>query len=320
MENIEKFLEEVENNTYALDSEIDLKAIQFEEVAGSIKIDLPEKVLLTDGKILNQGPTLLCVAFWTTGGVNEASHLLGFKADKNPNTLVWYIEKNLDSKIRERGTYIINGPKGARKLGWIEGYTQVNNLYEIKRALAFGMPIETWTNKLSWTATRKNNYIATLWKGGWHHINIVGYSDNEVLVWTDGREYKGFLIVENTWGEKWGKNGYYFIPYKYFEKVLFNTKVSLIVNKSENRKHISKILENLTKEIEKKKITPVISKYEYFNGEDLAITDDENKNLFKLLQQKIKEGYTPNFRTIIWSNEDRTNARLLIQINNSRNK
>jgi len=32
----------------------------------------------------------------------------------------------------------------------------------MKKALTFGFPIATGTNKVSWTATRKNNFIATL--------------------------------------------------------------------------------------------------------------------------------------------------------------
>lgn len=289
MEKIENFLEELENNSYAFDSELDSKAIQFEEIAGEIKIDLPKSILLKDNVILNQGPTMLCVAFGTTAGVNEGLNVLELTGDKNPNTLVGYIENNLDEKIRDVGTYVKNGPKGARKLGWIEGYMQVNSLYEIKRALAFGLPIATGTNKLSWTATKNNNFIATLGKGGGHFINLVGYADEIRLKTKDGNEYKGALIVENTWGDKWGDKGYYYIPYDYALDVLFNTKLSLIVNRAENKKYMEKILENLKNKIEENKITPIIKKYKYFNGEELAIKDQENKNLFIVLQNALKE-------------------------------
>lgn len=320
MENIEKFLEEIENNSYAFDSEADEKAINFSEVAGEIELDLPKKVLLNDSIILDQGPTMLCVAFGTTAGVNEARKLLWYKPDKNPNTLAGYIEANLDPNIRENGTLIENGPKWARKLAWLEGYTRVNSLYEIKKSLAFGLPIATGTNKLSWTATKKNNYIATLGKGGGHFIHIPGYDDELELVGIDGREYKGALIVENTWGEVWGDKGYYYIPYEIALDVLFNTKLSLIINKAENRKYMEEILANLNKKMEENKIAPVVPNYEYFNGEDKAITDPENKNLFLVLQNALKEtGYKPIFRTIIGSNEDRTNTRILLEISNARN-
>ena len=321
MENLDKLLEIVDNNSYALDSEDDAQAIWFNEVASGVNIELPSKILLSDGKVLNQGPTLLCVAYWTTAGVNEARNLFGFDPDRNPSVLTWYIEKNLDPKIRERGTYIVNGPKGARKLGWIEGFTQVNTLEDIKRSLAFGMPVATGTNKISWTATRKNNFIATPGKWGGHFINLVWYDDNKTVIRPDGGEYTGVLIVENSWGKKWGYEGLYYIPYDYALEVLFNTKKSIILSKNSTRKYAEKILNNLKKELEKKKITPVIQKYEFFNWENKAIMDQENLDLFKVLQNALKEtGNKPTFRTIIGSNEDRTNTRLLIEINNARTK
>ena len=316
---MEDFLEKMDNTTFALDSEPDKRDIQFEEVAGSVKIELPSKVLIDDNKILNQGATLLCVAFWTTAGINNELKLLWFKADKNPNALAWYIRNNLDKDIDKRGTYIIYWPKWARKLGWLEGYTQVNTLEEIKRSLAFGLSIATWTNKISWRATAKNKAVATPGKGGWHFINIAGYDDNK-KVSLNWKEYKGVLIIENTWGQKWGDNWFYYLPYDYALNVLFNTKKSLAVNKNANRKYAEEILNNLKREQENKNVKPVIQKYEFYDKEDLAIKDEENKNLFRVLQNWLKKtGLKPNFRTIIGKNENRTNTRLLIEINNLRN-
>lgn len=320
MNNIDKFLEEIENNTYAFDSEADAKAIWFSEIAGEIEIELPKRVLLTDNIVLDQWPTMLCVAFGTTAGVNEGRKLLGLKPDKNPNTLAWYIEVNLDAQIRERGTYVENWPKGARKLGWLEGFTRVNDIYEMKKSLAFGLPIATGTNKLSWVGTKRNNFIATLGNGGGHFINIVWYDDEKILDTIDGNSFTGCFIVENTFGEIWGDSGYYYIPYTMAMDVLFNTKLSLITNQAENRKYMQEILANLNKKMEENKITPVVPNYEFFNGEDQAIMDPENKNLFVVLQNALKETwYKPIFRTIIGSNEDRTNTRILLEISNARN-
>lgn len=315
----EEFLLDIENNSYAFDSEADEKAINFNEIAGEIELELPTKVLLNDNVILDQGNSMLCVAFGTTAGVNEGRKLLWYKPDKNPNTLAWYIEVNLDANIRAQGTLIENGPKGARKLGWLEGYTRVNTLYEIKKSLAFGLPIATGTNKLSWSKTKDNN-IATLWNGGGHFIHIPGYDDEIKLTTKDGKEFIGALIVENTWGEKWGNNWYYYIPYEIAIEVLFNTKLSLILNKAENRKYMEEILANLNKKMEENKITPVVQNYEYFNGEDKAIADPENQSLFLVLQNALKETwYKPILKTIIGGNEDRTNTRILLEISNARN-
>ncbi len=314
MFNEEKFLEEMNNVTTALDSEATPSDIQFEEIAAWVEIDLPDYVLHNDWVILNQGPTNLCVAYWTTAWVNESLHMLWFKADKNPNTLTWYIEKNLDPEIRAKWTYVINWEKWARKLWWIEIYSFLKTIDDLKRSIALLGPVLSWTNKIDWSALRKNKFVAVPGNWGWHKINIIWYNtliENAVYS-VDGREYKDYFIVENTWGDKWGVKWRYYIPFEYAIEILFRTKVSIVINKELNRKYAAKILENIEKEKEKKKITPILTKYEYFDGEQLAIIDQENIGLFEVMQNVLKEtGYTPIFRTIIGSNEDRTNARIL---------
>lgn len=304
----------------AKDSPDDIQAIEFEKVSAGIEINLPETVLMENDSVVNQGKTLLCVAYWTTEWINESRKQLGFKWGKNPETLAGYIRTNLDPNIDKQGTYIINWPKWARKLWWLEWYSQVNTIEEMKKALAFGMTISTGTNKLSWAKTRSNNYIAVEGKWGWHFINIVWYDTENTLTWSDGIEHEwGYFIIENTWGKKWGDNWYYYLPFSYALKVLFNTKKALLIDELSNRKYADKFIENFKKELEEKKISPVINKYEYFDWEQLAISDQENRNLFIVLQNLIKESwYKPIFRTIIWSNEDRTNARILLEISHAR--
>lgn len=317
-----KFYEQMDSITTCKDVEtLDERDVNFEEVWGDIEVELPDYVRMDNGNVLNQWATLLCVAFGTTEWVNESRKTLGFKWDKNPNTLAWYIRTNLDPDIDKEWTLVENWPKWARKLSWIELYNQVNTIEAIQKCLYFGMCIATGTNKVSWTATRKNNYIATLGKGGWHFINIVWYntSAERTIVWTDGREYKDYFIIENTWGDKWGDKWCYYLPFEYALQVLFKTKKAMLVEEAANRRYAEQLLANARRIIEEKKISPVEKKYEYFNGEHLALQDQENKDLFIVLQNALKETwYKPIFRTIIWSNEDRTNTRILLEISNAR--
>lgn len=320
---MKNFYEKMDTLDTCMDTNIaDERDIQFNELAGNISVKLPEYVKMDNNVVLNQWATLLCVAFWTTEWVNESRVTLGFKWDKNPNTLAWYIRTHLDPDIDKRGTYIEYWPKWARKLTWIEIYNQVNTIEEIKKALYFGMTIATGTNKISWAATRKNNYIATPGTWGWHFINIVWYntSAEKTIIWSDGREYKDYFIVENTWGKKWGDNGCYYIPFEYALDVIFRTKKAMLIELGANRKYAAELLANAKKILEDKKITPPVNKYEYFNGEQLALNDQENQNLFLVLQNALKETwYKPIFRTIIWGTNDRTNARMLLEISNARN-
>lgn len=305
-------LEKIYNETFAYDEEVkDIRDIEFEELAGW-SIDLPKRVLLSDWQIVNQKATLLCVAFGTTNWVNESLNFYWYKPDKEPNILAWYIRKYLDPLIDKRWTYIVNWPKWARKLGWIEWYSQINTLDWIKQSIFLWLPIATWTNKLSWSKTRKNA-VAVIWKGGGHFVSIVWYDDEmerEDWFW---KKYKWFLIVENTWWEKWWEKWRYYIPYKIAFDVLFNTKKNLIPNKEKARKHLDEIIEKLNKKKKEIKVKPaVVKKYEYYAEDIEAITDEENKNLFIVMQRILKEtGYKPLYSTVVWSNEDRTNARLL---------
>jgi hypothetical protein len=51
----------------------------------------------------------------------------------------------------------------------------------------------------------------------------------------------------------------------------------MLIESTANRKYATELLNNAQKIIEAKKITPVVKKYEYFDGEQLAINDEENK-------------------------------------------
>ena len=62
-------LEKIYNETYALDEDkLNPNDIIWEELntAGNLNLELPKKVLLNDGIILDQKATKLCVAFGTT--------------------------------------------------------------------------------------------------------------------------------------------------------------------------------------------------------------------------------------------------------------
>ena len=315
------FLKSMQNTNTAYDSETKETDIQFEKVSAEVEIKLPDYILHNDWVIVNQGATMLCVAFWTTAWINEELNMLWNKWDKNPNVLAEYIRKNLDADIDKEWTLVENWPIWARKLGWSEAYTYCKTIYDLKKALVLAWPISTGTNKINWTNLRKNNFIAVPGSGWWHFVNIVWYNTKlENAVYSaDWKEYKDYFIVENTWWDTWWNKGRYFIPFEFALEILFNTKISNIVNSKLNKDYASKILANIKKEFEEKNVTPVVNKYKYFNWEELLLGDQENKNLFIVMQNALTEtGYIPIFGTIIWSNENRTNARLLDVINGAK--
>lgn len=53
---------------------------------------------------------------------------------------------------------------------------------------------------------------------GGHAVCISGYDDNKVITNTQNNTTtKGAFKIRNSWGTKWGTNGYGWIPYKYVE-------------------------------------------------------------------------------------------------------
>lgn len=249
---IKEFDKYLDNNTTAIDWEIDNKAIYFWDIAPDILLE--DSVLLSDWKVLNQWPTNWCVAVWTTDWVNNGASVIWLPANKEYKTLVDYIRSNLDDKIDERWTYIKNWPIWARKLWWIKWFSYIKTIDEIKKALTYWLSVETWTNSVSWSATRNNNYIAVLWNWWGHHMNICWYEENKTIVWKDWREYTWYFIIENSWWDRWWDSWYYYVPFEYAQKVFFITKISMIVDVDKNKEYAEKMLQKLEQEIKNKNI------------------------------------------------------------------
>jgi C1A family cysteine protease len=89
-----------------------------------------------------------------------------------------------------------------------------HTLYEVKHCLSDGYPVAfgftIYESFMSDEVARTG--IASMPKPGeqsmgGHAVLAVGYDDN-----------KQALIVRNSWGEKWGINGYFYLPYGYVEQ------------------------------------------------------------------------------------------------------
>ena len=298
----------------AKDVQLDPRDIRFNELVGW-NIELPSKLLLNDNNFVNQGNTMLCVAYWTTNWVNEAYNYLWIKEEKNPLNLVNYIEKYLDPNIRKYWTYIENWPKWAKALWWIKWYSQVDTLEDIKKSIFFWLSVQTGTNKLNWGKTKQWT-VAVQWSWWGHHISIVWYDDNMTRADINWKAYTWFVIVENTYWPSWWDNWRYYIPYTILFDVLFNTRKNLIVDSDKTKE----IIKELTRTQINNKIKPnIIPKYNFFNDDYYSLKTQNSKNLFNVLQDELNNSnYEPIFVTIIWTTEEETITRLLIEINSVR--
>ena len=60
--------------------------------------------------------------------------------------------------------------------------------------------------------------ISTLMKKGYGHLNIpLNLRENGghamCIIAYDDNKFDGAFLVQNSWGEDWGKDGYFWLPY-----------------------------------------------------------------------------------------------------------
>lgn len=107
------------------------------------------------------------------------------------------------------------------------GTTKSALLTHIKTNLAGGLPsmfgFTVYSSYTQATSTGKIPYPTTGEKiVGGHAVVAVGYDDNLKIknTYTGAPEYKGALLIRNSWGTGWGSNGYGWLPYEYILKGL----------------------------------------------------------------------------------------------------
>lgn len=107
------------------------------------------------------------------------------------------------------------------------GTTKSALLKHIKTNLAGGLPsMFGFTVYSSYTQASSTGKIPYPTKGekiiGGHAVVAVGYDDNLKIKnnFTGATEYKGALLIRNSWGTGWGNNGYGWLPYEYVLKGL----------------------------------------------------------------------------------------------------
>jgi C1A family cysteine protease len=96
----------------------------------------------------------------------------------------------------------------------IQAYRRILSIGDLKAAIAEGLPVVFGTliyESFESGHTTRTGIVTMPKKGearrGGHAMTIVGYDD----------EFRWF-IVKNSWGERAGDKGYYYIPYEYMEQ------------------------------------------------------------------------------------------------------
>jgi len=211
----------------------------------TVPIDLPAKVDLRPKcpPIYNQGQLGSCTAN-ALGAAYQFEQMKQKKPDFVPSRLfIYYNERAMEGTInQDAGAMIRDGIKTMVKDGvcpekswkYLEHkfkikppqqcYTEAlenqvleyqritpHTIYEVKHCLADGYPVVfgfmIYDSMMSQDVAR-SGYVPVPRRNdkaiGGHAVTAVGYDDK-----------KECLIVRNSWGEAWGKYGYFYLPYWY---------------------------------------------------------------------------------------------------------
>lgn len=60
---------------------------------------------------------------------------------------------------------------------------------------------------------------------GGHEMIITGYDDNAIAIDNEGVQHKGLLTLRNSWGDRLGDNGNYYMTYDFFKQYAMEVQV-----------------------------------------------------------------------------------------------
>jgi len=231
------------------------------------KIKLPNKVDLYNGEQLDQKSTLHCVAYAWTQSINENKSFIA-NIEQKAMELVDVADvvneiRKIDPKFDTEWTRIVNSAKALKNIWKAEKYENVMSWVEwVKKALYMWLTVLTGTNSIDWRETNKTN-VAVKGNNGWHAIEINGYDDNLFLEDSKGNKYKGAFKVKNSWGEKWGDNWHFYLPYDLYD-LLYNWKYVMYTNEAKTQEILDE--KNLFDEEQRQIMEEMKNKW-YWNGE-----------------------------------------------------
>ena len=106
----------------------------------------------------------------------------------------------------------------------VTGYQRCTDFAAVKNALASGYPVvagfSVYSSFYNITSNGIMPYpnVTTEHSLGGHAICIVGYNDNY-----GGTPGNGRFICKNSWSSRWGKNGYFYMPYQVIQNTFMSS-------------------------------------------------------------------------------------------------
>lgn len=202
------------------------------------------------GEIKNQGSAGLCHSFAGSSVKDIQENIeTGFKYNLSPLYLAKKV-KSIDSFPDTEGSDLLSVCKALQSEGTIKemyypynqykagslefpeckytkipkykikNYARCDTVDSIKQAIYNNKPVLLGiecTNNIYDLDNNSSKFIKmpTGYAIGGHAIVVIGYDDNLVHTYEDGRSFKGFFRIQNSWGTNWGDNGFAWLPYEY---------------------------------------------------------------------------------------------------------
>ena len=156
---------------------------------------------------------------WTYNQINKgrdrgSSIYNALKLLRDKGAVPWSVMPYNQKDYRTKPTY---SQKRAAKKYRIRSFRKVrlDDPYYVKLELSKGNPIVPGVKVTSAWRRPKRGKVADNYSGrvrGGHAMTVVGYDDNK----RSPRGHRGAFKIMNSWGKRWGDNGYFWMSYKCF--------------------------------------------------------------------------------------------------------
>jgi len=210
----------IENACFDIIDERDYKYSQVQNIEFAWAWELPSKFILDNVDYQNQWleevTRMMCV-FYSTAHVSNEENFQEWSEVRILWKAFWLHAETLWRLDINKWALVSAGPRTARDLWLISGWTLVETILEAKHSIFNKKPIVVWSNQINWSLGYLDPFVVWGPKGSGHAIALIWYDDDY--------EWGCFIIKNSYWDKKydWWKM---YLKYSDFE-LLFPSKYSL---------------------------------------------------------------------------------------------
>lgn len=188
--------------------------------------ELPDEFIIEDSIYVSQDQKWYKMSCSAQATINAANWSRRIRRDNRRDSAEDLRDIMLEKKLASEDwwAYLIDAIKQAKEEAIIQAYYQTNTLLDILNALYATNLIITGSNKINWDKT-KDWLVKDASSWYWHAFAIIGW-DKHKQIWN----YKSWALkCKNSYWKSYQDKWCFWIPFDLVDKVLFNTKKSVVV-------------------------------------------------------------------------------------------